>query len=101
MYGCVQQVGPSTTFSVINCDCMKMSGSVKTYASGFTMPKINTIHFKQIFTNFSSLVAANPAVLATVFSILLIYVLLLMWARHVDKKDIKKVSVHLVIEVLI
>ena len=87
------QVGSTSTFSAVKCECLKMSSDVKTFASGFTMPKINPINFKHVFSNLDSLIRANPAVLATVISILVMYVLGLVWARHVDKKDIAKVSV--------
>jgi len=89
----VLQVGSTSTFSAIKCECLKMSSDVQTFASGFTMPKINMIDFKHVFNNFASLVRANPAVLATIISILVVYVLGLVWARYIDKKDIEKVSV--------
>ena len=70
-----------------------MSDKVSTYASGFKMPTVNAINFKTVFDDLSAKLADNPAVLSTVLTILFIYVLGLVWARRMDKKDIEKVGV--------
>ena len=70
-----------------------MGDQVSTYASGFKMPTVNAINFRTVFDDLSAKLADNPAVLSTVLVILFIYVLGLVWARRMDKKDIEKVSV--------
>ena len=57
------------------------------------MPTVNAINFRTVFDDLSAKLADNPAVLSTVLVILFIYVLGLVWARRMDKKDIEKVGV--------
>ena len=62
------------------------------------MPKVNTIDFKKVFSNFASLLSANPAVFSTMFLILGLYLLLVVWARRADRKDVEKV--HSILQLL-
>ena len=68
-----------------------MSKETNSYAGGFSMPKVNTIDFNKVFGNFSTLLAGNPAVFSTMFCILFVYLVLAVWARRADKKDVEKV----------
>ena len=68
-----------------------MTKETTSFGGGFSMPKVNTIDFKKVFSNFSSLLAANPAVFSTMFVILGLYMLIAVWARRADRKDIEKV----------
>ena len=69
-----------------------MFTDVKSHATGFSMPKVNTIDFKNIFNNLGMLAANNPTVYSTVLVILLVYLVLLVWARRMDRRDIERVS---------
>ena len=51
----------------------------------------NTIDFNNVWAKFKSL-NENAAVFSTVVALLGLYVIGLIWARHMDKKDIVKVS---------
>ena len=69
-----------------------MTKTLHTYAGGFKVPKVNTITFHHVFSNFGSLLSANPSTFAVVLSLLAIWVLLSVWARRADRKDVEKVS---------
>lgn len=64
---------------------------MRTYSAGFKVPKVNTINFAYVFANFSSLLASNPATFATVIALVVLWVLLSIWARRADRKDVEKV----------
>jgi hypothetical protein len=49
----------------------------------------NTIDFGSVFSKFN--IGDNPAVFATVVSVLGLYVFVALYARYKDKKDIIKV----------
>ena len=68
-----------------------MSKETNSYAGGFSLPTVNKIDFANVFGNFDSLLANNPAVFCTVFGILGLYVLCAIWARRSDKKDVEGV----------
>lgn len=87
----VQVMEGSDTAS-FTCECQK-SDDVQTYGKGISIPQLNSIDFKNVFSNFLSLVQGNPVVLATVFGLLTIYVLLGIWVRKRDKKAAEKVLV--------
>ncbi|KAJ8317990.1 hypothetical protein KUTeg_003081 [Tegillarca granosa] len=70
------------TESYIECDCSP--SKEMTFANTFYVAP-NTIDFSTVFLKFSPLNQA--AVLATLCLILVIYILLMIWARHQDKKD--------------
>ena len=91
------QVGSRSSPGSIQCECHEVSPSVNKFAGGVTVPKVNSINFKNVFSNFASLLSANPTVFATIISLLVLYCLLVIWARHSDKKDLKKVQKHFVI----
>lgn len=74
-----------------------MTTYVKNFASGVTVPAVNPIDFKDIFSNFSARLAVSPTVLGTILGITALYVLLAIWARRADKKDVEKVPL-LIIE---
>ena len=64
---------------------------MNTYSGGITIPKVNPINFNKVFSNFAELLRGNPTVFATLFSILFVYILLAIWVRRKDKKDVEKV----------
>ena len=76
-----------------DCVCDKMTPEINTYSGGFKAPTVNPINFDNIFENFSELLASAPTVFSTLCCILLVYVLLGIWTRRADKKDIEKVGV--------
>ena len=49
----------------------------------------NTIDFNNVWANFD--LSENAAVFSTVIVLIGIYIILLVWLRHMDKKDLKKV----------
>jgi len=51
----------------------------------------NTIDFGSVFSKFN--IGDNPAVFATVVSVLGLYVFVALYARYKDKKDIIKVRI--------
>ena len=53
--------------------------------------QVNTIDFANIFANFADLLAAAPTVFSTVLVLLFIYLMLGIWVRRMDKKDVEKV----------
>jgi hypothetical protein len=70
----------------VSCDCSGQNG--QTFANSFYVAP-NTIDFSTVFLKFSP--AEQAAVLATFIIILVLYVALMIWGRHQDKKDIVKV----------
>ena len=85
------KVGRDSSIAQTVCECSEMSKVSNTYGGGFSMPKVNTIDFSNVFGNFASLLAGNPAVFSVVFGLIAIYVLAAIWARRSDRKDIEKV----------
>ena len=69
-----------------------MTKTLHTYAGGFKVPKVNTIDFRHVLINFQGLISAKPSTFATVLCLLAIWVLLSVWARRTDRKDVEKVS---------
>lgn len=49
----------------------------------------NTIDFAYVFANFDF--SKNPTLFATEIAIFTIYVLMMVWAHFMDKKDVEKV----------
>ncbi len=76
----------------MDCDCKSLPDDAMSFATGFTAPKVNTIDFDKIFANLPEMLAENQLVYSTVLAIFFLYILLLVWARHMDKKDIEKVT---------
>lgn len=80
--GC--NVGPKTTFNMTQCYCYHLT----TFGTDFYVPP-NTIDFSTVFSKFKNL-SENAAVFATVITILGLYVIAAILARHMDKKDLIK-----------
>ncbi|TNN06289.1 Polycystin-2, partial [Schistosoma japonicum] len=80
------RVGPMTTFQQTQCICDELS----TFTSGwFELP--NTIDFNYIFANMDF--SKNPTLYATEISIGILFLLIFIWARREDIKDIDRLSV--------
>jgi hypothetical protein len=77
-------VGEKTTFNSTECLCYHLT----TFGSDFYVPP-NTIDFSTVFGKFKDL-SENAAVFSTVITILGLYVICAILARHMDKKDIIK-----------
>jgi len=61
-----------------------------TFGGDMVVPP-NTIDFGSVFSKFN--IGDNPAVFATVVSVLGLYVFVALYARYKDKKDIIKVRI--------
>ncbi|XP_063044343.1 polycystin-1-like protein 2 [Engraulis encrasicolus] len=84
-YGC--RVGPLTTPLVTQCLCNHLTffGS-----SFFVMPNVvDVTQTAQLFATFSD----NPVVVSFIISIILLYFIVVIWARRKDIKDVAKVKV--------
>ncbi|CAH8676554.1 unnamed protein product [Schistosoma rodhaini] len=80
------RVGPETTVQQTQCICDELS----TFTSGwFALP--NSIDFNYVFANIDF--NRNPTLYATEISLCIIFLLILIWARREDIKDIEKLSV--------
>ena len=90
-YLSAQQVSETSKIGKTQCNCNKMTSNLRTYAGGFKVPTVNTINFSKVFSNFGSLLTSNPATFATVLCLLALWVLLSVWARRADRKDVEKV----------
>ena len=80
-------VGPKSTAAVTQCLCNHLTSFG---GDGFVAP--NTIDFSKAFANFS--VADNPVTFSVVISCIVAYLLVLVWARKQDKKDLFKWAAH-------
>ena len=69
-----------------------------TFANSFYVPP-NRLDFHSAFLKFSP--QSQAAVLATLTIICILYVLAVMWARHVDKEDLLKVNIMMILLLLI
>ena len=78
-------MGSSSTVSRTQCKCTA-AVSRKAFAVSF-LAAPNTIDFSTVWAKFADL-GSNAAVFSTVTSVLLLYVLLLVWARYQDKQDL-------------
>ena len=87
----VVQVSEDSRIGKTSCDCNKMTRNLRTYGGGFKVPTVNTINFSYVFSNFGSLLTANPATFATVLCLLALWILLSIWARRADRRDVEKV----------
>ncbi|VDP65472.1 unnamed protein product [Schistosoma curassoni] len=80
------KVGPKTTVQQTQCICDEFS----TFTSGwFELP--NSIDFNYVFANIDF--NKNPTLYATEISLCIIFLLILIWARREDIKDIEKLTV--------
>ena len=80
-----RQVGNKTTRDVLHCRCTHLTW----FGADFFVPP-NELDIKKSLNMLSEL-HKYPAILATFCSIISLYVLALIWARHKDKADCKKV----------
>ncbi|XP_052262941.1 uncharacterized protein LOC127866462 [Dreissena polymorpha] len=80
--GCV--VGNLTTPNATQCLCNHLTS----FGGNMVVPP-NTIDFNNVWAKFKNL-NENAAVFSTIVSLLGIYVIGLIWARHMDKKDLIK-----------
>ena len=81
------QVDGATTQYRTKCMCNHLTS----FGSDFVVP-VNTIDFSTVFS-LENFIEAIP-VFVTVSLVLLLYVVSLIWARHMDKKDVAKVREH-------
>lgn len=72
----------------VSCECSGENGL--TFANSFYVAP-NTIDFSTVFLKFSP--KDQAAVLAIFILIIVLYVILMIWGRHQDKKDIVKVCI--------
>ncbi|CAH8632375.1 unnamed protein product [Schistosoma intercalatum] len=80
------RVGPKTTVQQTQCICDEFS----TFTSGwFELP--NSIDFNYVFANIDF--NKNPTLYATEISLCIIFLLILIWARREDIKDIEKLTI--------
>ncbi|XP_076075847.1 polycystin-1-like protein 2 [Mytilus galloprovincialis] len=73
---------------IIECTCRPAFGL--TFGNTFYVAP-NTIDFSTVFLRFD--ITNQGPVIGTLITILVIYVLLLIWARHQDKRDISRLGV--------
>jgi len=78
------QVGPKTTTRRTYCYCDHLTS----FGSGFVVQP-NAIDFAFVFANADFL--SNPTLYVTEMVIAVLYVVLFIWARRQDKKDLLKV----------
>ena len=71
----------------IECRCNEEKGL--TFSNTFFVPS-NTIDFSSVFLKFSP--QDQAAVLSIIIVVMVLFLILLVWARHQDKKDIVKVK---------
>ncbi|XP_077976290.1 polycystin family receptor for egg jelly-like isoform X1 [Styela clava] len=90
--GC--KVSEHSTPEFTECVCNKLSPTSIFSAEFFVPP--NTINFATVFAKID--IADNPAVFSTVISLIILYILLLIWARRTDKKDRIKWSLKSVVD---
>ena len=80
--GC--QVSPTTSFDMTVCACTHLT----TFGTDFYVPP-NTIDFSSVFGKFKNL-SENAAVFATVVSILGAYIIMAVFVRFLDRRDLVK-----------
>jgi len=80
----------------LECKCKAKRGMV--FGNTFYVPP-NTIDFSTAFLKFSP--QDQAAVLSLLVLVFLLYLFLIIWSRHEDKKDIIKVSFFDLIELVI
>lgn len=86
IWSTILQVSHKTTLSQTECYCSHTT----TFSQNWFVPP-NKIDFKTVFTKMKNL-GDNLAVLLTLILIALLYIILLIVARHYDLKDIQKVN---------
>ncbi|XP_077991610.1 polycystin-1-like protein 2 [Glandiceps talaboti] len=78
--GC--KVLPVSDMTAVHCRCTHLS----TFGSGFKMIPPNPIDFSTVFAKFKDL-DENASVFSTVITMFGLYLVVVIWARHADKKD--------------
>ena len=79
------QVGPKTTTLETYCYCDHLTS----FGSGFAVQP-NAIDFAFVFANADFL--SNPTLYITEIVIAVLYIVLFIWARRQDRKDLLKVT---------
>jgi hypothetical protein len=82
----LSQLLNETTWKHTVCRCNHLTS----FGGDFVVPP-NTIDFGSVWSKFKSL-HENAAVFGTVVSILILYVIVMIWARRKDRKDVIKVG---------
>jgi len=85
-----RQVGPLTTIARTQCLCTHLTS----FGGDVYVPP-NTIDFNTVFTAEKFL--ESMPVFGTVAGMIGIYILLIVWARHMDKRDIARVRILFII----
>ena len=80
-----KKVGDNTNYLQTECKCTHLT----TFGTDFYVPP-NTIDFSTVFAKFD--IAGNPSVFATIVTILGLYVIIAIFLRWKDKKDLIKVK---------
>ena len=80
------QVGEKTTYARTQCLCTHLTS----FGGDVYVPP-NTIDFDTVFTAEKFL--ESMPVFCTVAGMIGIYVLIIVWARHMDKKDVARVRI--------
>ena len=82
------QVGNGTTKWNTECLCTHLTS----FGGDFAVPP-NTIDFTNVWAKFANL-NENAAVFSTVIALIGLYIILLIWSRYMDKRDIIKVRLN-------
>lgn len=80
------QVGQLTSRWKTQCLCTHLTS----FGSDAVVPP-NTIDFTNVWAKFNNL-GENAAVFSTIISLIVLYIIMVIWARHMDKKDLIKVA---------
>lgn len=86
LYFMTVQVGNLTTCNATQCLCTHLTS----FGGEMVVPP-NTIDFNNVWAKFKDL-NENAAVFSVIISLLGLYVIGLIWARYMDKKDLVKVK---------
>ncbi|KAL5018661.1 hypothetical protein ScPMuIL_004383 [Solemya velum] len=87
------QVSPESDLVETVCICDNPPGI--TFATTFYVPP-NTIDFSTVFTKFD--IIENGAVFGIVVALILLYIILLFWARRKDIQDVRKWSINFLVD---
>lgn len=79
------QVSNETTIWKTKC----LSTHLTSFGGDFAVPP-NTIDFSNVWAKFD--LTSNAAVFSTVIALIGLYIIGIIWAQHMDKKDLLKVS---------
>ena len=79
-----KQVGPLTTYAKTQCLCTHLTS----FGGDMYVPP-NTIDFNTVFT--AERFLESMPVFCTVSAMIAVYLLVIIWARHMDKRDVARV----------